>query len=55
LISYSFESYQKSFDSFIELNTFEYKNFEGNREAFFTYKIKELGGDIAIEIPESDE
>ena len=55
LISYSFESYQKSFDSFIELNTFEYKNFEGNGEAFFKYKIKELGGDIAIEIPESDE
>ena len=55
LISYSFESYQKSFDSFIELATYEYKTFEGKGEAFFRYRIRELGSDVAIEIPESDE
>ena len=54
-ISYSFESFQKPFNSFIELNTYEYQTFEGKGEAFFRYRIRELGGDVGIEIPEAGE
>ena len=54
IISYSYESYQKPFNSFIPLNSYEYKSFEGKGESFFRYAIKELGGDIAIEIPEAE-
>ena len=54
LLSFSYESYQKPFNSFIPLNTYEFQSFEGKGESFFRYTIKELGGDIAIEIPEAE-
>ena len=53
LISKTYESYQKSLESFKELLPYEYKIFKGKGEFFFRYMVKKLGGDIAIEIPEA--
>ncbi len=53
LISKTYESYQKSLESFKELLPYNFEIFEGKGEFFFRYMVKQLGGDIAIEIPEA--
>ena len=53
LISKTYESYQKSLDSFKELLPYNFEIFEGKGEFFFRYMVKKLGGEIAIEIPEA--